>query len=436
MSPNASRAPGPADAGSTRTLPYAEDILPTEKASLPVVVWMAVAQFGIFLGLLAPVTVSLALKVQDLVPAAEAPGALGMVLSVAAVMALVANPVVGRLSDRTTSRWGRRRPWMIAGCAVFILGMVVIATAGSVAMVLVGWLLGQLGDNMILAPLLTTIADQVPEFQRGTVSANVGIMQNVGILAAAYVASWFVHNMFLLFVVPAVIATITVVVYCIVLPDRQVRVHAEPGGWMKLLRTFWVNPLEFPDFGWAWVSRFCMILSSFLFITFRLFFLQHRVELTTDEAVQAITAGVLIYTIALVIAAKIGGWLSDRYRRRKVFVIATAALFGVGTYLLAHVTSLSGYYLVEVLMGATYGIYYAVDMALVVDVLPNPDDAAKDLGVMNIANALPQSLAGALGGWLLGLGSTEGTNYTLLFLVAGIVAVLGAAAILPIKKVR
>lgn len=416
-------------------LPYAEDIVPTEKASFNVVLWMAVAQFGIFVGLLAPVTVSLALKVQELVPEDQAAGALGMVLSVAAFMALVANPVVGRLSDRTTSKWGRRRPWMIAGCAVFLLGMLVIGTAGSVAMVLVGWMLGQLGGNMILAPLLTTIADQVPEFQRGSVSANVGVMQNVGILVAAYVASWFVHNMVLLFVVPGVLATITVVIYCVVLPDRQVRVHPEPGGWAKLARTFWVNPREHPDFAWAWVSRFMLILSAFLFITFRLFFLQHRVELSTDEAVKAITTGVLIYTIALVVAAKIGGWLSDHYHRRKIFVIATAAMYGLGTYLLAHVTTVGAFYGVEALMGAAYGAYYAVDMALVVDVLPNPDDAAKDLGVMNIANALPQSLAGALGGFLLGIGGA-GTNYTMLFLVAGVVAVLGAVAIIPITKVR
>lgn len=143
----------------------------------------------------------------------------------------------------------------------------------------------------------------------------------------------------------------------------------------------------------------------------------------------------LIHSAFLVIAAKIGGWLSDRYQRRQIFAIATAVMYGVGTYLLAHVSTVGACYGIEALMGSAYGAYYPVDMALVVDVLPNPDDAAKDLGVMNIANALPQSLAGALGGLLLGIGGT-GTNYTMLFLVAGIVAVLGAVAIVPIKKVH
>ena len=85
-------------------------------------------------------------------------------------------------------------------------------------------------------------------------------------------------------------------------------------------------------------------------------------------------------------------------------------------------------------MGAGAGIYWAVDMALVIDVLPNPDDAAKDLGVMNIANALPQSLAGVVGSALLAMGA--GQNYFLLYTAAAVIALIGALAILPIRKVR
>lgn len=431
------RIPPPSATGGAAVgeLPYPEDVLPTRKAPPSVVILMALAQFGVFVALLAPVTVSLALKVQTLVPPSEAPTALGMVLTVAAFVALIVNPLVGRLSDRTASRWGRRRPWMVAGCAILLLGLTIVAVAGSIPMVLAGWMLAQLGGNMILAPLLTTIADQIPREQRGSVSANVGVMQNVGVLVAAYIASWFVNNMLLLFVVPAAIAIVTTLAYCAVLPDRQVRVHPDTEGWQSFFGTFWVNPVRHPDFGWAWWSRFCMILASFLFVTFRLFFLQERVELSTAQATQALTTGVLIYTIALVIVAKIGGWLSDRTGRRKIFVLAAAVMFGLGTYLLAHVTTVPSFYMVEALMGAGYGLYWAVDMALVVDVLPNPDDSAKDLGVMNIANALPQSLAGALGGFLLNVGAA-GTNYTLLFVVAGVIAVLGGLAVLPIKKVR
>lgn len=429
--------PPPPSAAPRDELPYAEDIVPTRPASRAVIYLMALAQFGTFVALLAPVTVSLALKIEQLVPEDQQAAALGTVLSVAAFVALVANPVIGRLSDRTTSRWGRRRPWMVGGAAVLLVGLLLIAVAGSVPVVMVGWMFGQLGGNMVLAPLLTTIADQVPQQQRGTVSANVGVMQNVGILVAAYIANWFVHDMLMLFLVPGALAAVTVLAYCFVLPDRQVRVHPPEGGGLKAtLMTFWVDPRRHPDFGWAWISRFMIILASFLFVTFRLFFLRDRVELTSEEAVQAITVGLLLYTGALVVTAKIGGWLSDRTGRRKIFVIIAAVSFALGTYLLVHVTTVPQFYWVEVLLGAGYGMYYAVDMALVVDVLPNPDDCAKDLGVMNIANALPQSLAGVVGAFLLSVGVSGADNYTLLYTVAAVIALLGAAAIIPIRKVR
>lgn len=415
---------------------FPEEIVPREKAGFPLIATMAIAQLGLFIALLAPVTVSLALKIQEILPAGQASAsALGTVLSVAAFVALVANPVVGRLSDMTTSRWGRRRPWMVGGSVVFLIGLATVAAAGSVGMVMLGWSLGQLGGNMILAPMLTTIADQVPEEQRGGVSANVGVMQNLGILVAAYVASWFVHNTFMLFLVPGVVAVATVLLYCFVLPDRQVRVHPSEGGLKTFLGTFWTNPVRYPDFGWAWLSRFCFILASFMFITFRLFFLQDQVQLDTESAVKAITVGLLIYTAALVVFAKVGGWLSDKLRRRKIFVILAVLIFALGTYLLVHVETLAAFYWVEAVMGIGAGVYWAVDMALVIDVLPNPDDAAKDLGVMNIANALPQSLAGVVGASLLAVG-TGGQNYFALYTAAAIIAVVGALAIVPIRKVR
>lgn len=408
---------------------------PTDRAPKRVVYGMALAQFGLFIGLLAPVTVSLALKTQTLVPEAEAATTNASILAVAAFVALVANPIIGRLSDLTTSRFGRRRPWMFVGVIAFVGALTIVAVATDIPTLLLGWCLAQLTGNAVLAPLLTTIADQVPPEQRGGVSANVGVAQNVGVLVAAFIASLFVTNMLALFLVPALIAFVTVAIYCFVLPDTAITQRPDLGGWKAFLFTFWVNPLKHPDFAWVWVSRFLITLASFLFVVFRLFFLQKEVGLSVQEATNVLTLGVLIYTVALVIFAKIGGWLSDRLKNRKVFVISSTVVFAVGLILLAHTTTVGMFYVVEVIMGAAYGVYVAVDTALVVDVLPNPDDAAKDLGVLNIANALPQSLAAAVGAVLLSVGGgTE--NYTALFWGAGIIGIIGALTILPVRSVK
>lgn len=408
---------------------------PAQKAPFKVVGGMALAQFGLFVALLAPVTVSLAIKVSSLVPGDGAAVVNGNVQSLAAFVALIANPLFGRLSDYTTSRWGRRRPWMFGGAIGFVAALAVLALAPSVPIVFAGWAFAQLFGNMILAPLLTTIADQIPEHQRASVSGNVGIMQNLGILAAAYVALWFVNDMFLLFVVPGVFAALTVILYCFLLPDKAITEKPSEGGGAKVfLMTFWVNPLKHPDFAWVWISRFLVTLSMFLFIVYRFFFLGHQVGIQDSAEIAGIVAtGVLINTLVLVVFAKIGGWLSDRTANRKGFVISATALFGVGIGLLSITHTVPMFYVVEAIMGMGYGIYVAVDTALVVDVLPNPDDAAKDLGVLNIANALPQSLAGGIGALLLGIGGGL-TNYPALFIGALVFAMLGAATIIPVRS--
>lgn len=130
------------------------------------------------------------------------------------------------------------------------------------------------------------------------------------------------------------------------------------------------------------------------------------------------------------------GKISDRTGRRKMLVAGSALLFAIGTGLLVHVSSLTGFYLVEALLGLAYGIYAAVDLALVVDVLPNPDDSGKDLGVFNIASALPQTAAPVVGAALLAVGSLQNQNYTLMLYVAGALALIGALVVLPIKGVR
>jgi MFS family permease len=173
-----------------------------------------------------------------------------------------------------------------------------------------------------------------------------------------------------------------------------------------------------------------------MFTTFRLFYLQDKLGLSLDKAPAAVSTGVLIYTIALVITGWVAGKISDRTGRRKFLVAGSTLLFGIGIVLLAHVSTLTGFYVVEAVLGVAYGIYVGVDLALVVDVLPNPDDSGKDLGVFNMANALPQTVAPLIGAALLGIGSADNQNYTALLYTAGVAALVGALVVLPIKKVR
>jgi MFS family permease len=176
------------------------------------------------------------------------------------------------------------------------------------------------------------------------------------------------------------------------------------------------------------------VLGSFLFSTFRVFWMVDHLKLTPAQAAGTVFTGVLIYTGVLVVVGQIAGYVSDRLGRRKFPVFLSTALFAVGLGLLTQVHTVTGFYLVEAILGAAYGIYMGVDLALVLAVLPHPEDNAKDLGVFNIANAGPQMVAPLLGAILLGVGG--GKNYTLLYLTAAALTFVGALAIMPVKKVK
>lgn len=399
-----SSGPGPADPtispsgspnliGPRLSIPYLGQ-RPQERRPGWFIGGVFLAQFGIFLALLGPATVSIALKVTTLTsdPAQQAAWT-GTALAPGALAAVIFNAVGGRISDRTTSRFGRRRPWLVIGFAGFLVAMLVIALGTTVLMLAIGWFLAQMCANVAFAAFLASLSDQLPQRQYGKTSGIVGIAQNLGVMAATWVSSIFESNMLLLFLVSAVVGFALVAAYALSLPEPVLRQNRHPFNLREFLGTFWTNPLRHPDFALAWWGRFMIILASFLFVTFRLFYMTNHLGLDRSRAVAAVALGVTIYTVASMVASLLAGWLSDATGRRKAFVAAAILLFAIGTYLLLHVNSVNGFYLVEGVMGFAYGSYVAVDLALVFEVLPDRENNGKDLGVFNMANALPQSIA-------------------------------------------
>ncbi|RUR01884.1 MFS transporter [Labedella endophytica] len=414
---------------------------PTEPAKPSYVAWLLIAQLVFFIALLGPAIVGIGLKITSLVDAGAIDpngvnGAAAVLGGVGALFATIANVVFGRLSDRTTSRWGRRRIWIVSGTVIMTFAFLIMALAPNLLWATVGWALAQLGANMTLAPFIATIADQVPKFQRGKITASLGIAQNVGVLGGTYVAQAFVGNLVIMFVGPAVLAIIVMVIFAVVLPDRRLPIRPPRATLRDWAETFWVSPRKNPDYALAWWSRFLITFAAFGFTTFRFFYLLRHVGVPEEDVLGVISTSVLIYTIALVGASYFAGWLSDRLGRRKVFVWSSTALFALGTFALIFVNDVGSFYVLEALLGIAFGIYVGVDLALVVDVLPDPENSGKDLGVFNIANALPQTIAPLIGGILVYVSDPTGNNYALWFSVCAIAAIVGALVIFPIKKVR
>lgn len=410
-------------------------VIATQRVSKLYLAGLGIAQFGIFIAILSPIFVSMQLKAQELNPSDPA-SIIGTVLPIGALGALISNPLFGALSDRTRTRWGRRKPWLLGGIVGLAIGLGLVAGSTNVLQITLAWLVCQIASNAASAALVASFADNVPIEQRGRASSIIAIAQNVSILAGIYLAVYLIGNLPVLFLAPGVLGVLCVVMYVLVSKDVLPTNPVKPFTFVNIISSFWTNPVKNPDFAFAWWSRFLITFSAFMFTTYRFFYMQDRIGLSKTDAAAAVAFGVLLYTIALLISSLISGYLSDRVRRRKIFVAGSTFLFAIGLIVLAHSSTLGVFYTAEIVMGFAYGIYTAVDTALVVDVLPNADRPGKDLGVINIANALPQSLAPAVGLILLKIGSSAGENYTALIWGAGIASILGALVIIPIKRVR
>ncbi|MFE5410921.1 MFS transporter [Microbacterium sp. NPDC056569] len=414
---------------------------PTDPAPKKYVVWLLIAQLVFFIALLGPAIVGVGLKIQDLVHLGAidenaATGAAGILGGVGALFATIANVVFGKVSDRTTSKWGRRRIWIVLGTVTMTIAFVIMALAPNLVIATIGWALAQFGANMTLAPFTATLADHVPRFQRGKIGAALMIAQQVGVLGGVYVAQFFADQMLIMFVVPSILAIVAMVIFAFVLDDQVLPEKPPAMSIREILQTFWVSPVKFPDYALAWWSRFLIMFAAFGFSAFRFFYLLNHVDVREADIPSVISQSVLIYTAALVVASYTCGWLSDRLGRRKVFVWVSTALYAAGTVALIFAQDIPTFILIELILGIAFGIYLGVDMALVLDVLPNPDDSGKDLGVFNIANALPQTFAPMLGAIFVYVGDETGNNYGLWFTICGVLCLIGALVIFPIKKVR
>ena len=394
----------------------------------------ALAYMSTCLLFLAPLLVSLALKVNSLVGLEQAPNSLALVAGVGAAVAMFTNPFCGKLSDRTSSPLGLRRPWIVGGLVGGTLGVLVVALAPTIPVVLLGWCVAQVGFNALLAAMVAVLPDQVPVEQRGMVAGVLGVCLPVASVVGTFLVKLFTGNTVAMFLVPCAVAAAFILLFAVTLPDRRLDSGDRPAWSVReLASTFWVSPRRNPDFAWAFTSRFLFVLAYAFLVTYQAYYLLDHLGSTEADVPQQVFLGTLVQSVVLVAASLLGGRLSDWTGRRKVFVVTASVIYGVALFVIAAAVSFNGFLVGMALGGLGFGLYMAVDLALVVDVLPDPDTAAKDLGVLNIAGALPSAIAPAIAPVILAVG---GGSYGVLYAVAGVCALAAAAAIIPVTRVR
>lgn len=388
------------------------------------------ANIGVWLGIYAPIQVLLP-EQAELLDAANKELVFGVVTGVGAVVSLFANPLVGLASDRTRSRFGRRHPWTLLGAVVGAIGLVVLAAAGDVVTMTIGWCIVQAGLNGMLATLTSAVPDRVPVGQRAQIGGLVGISQMLGTVLGAVVVTVLVTSLPGGYLVCAVVVVLGAVAFVLRTPDRPLpRTWRPSNRWRDVLAELRVSPRAHPDFAWAWSCHFLINLGNALGTLYLLFFLKDAVHYPDPDT--GLLIMMALYGAALIVGGLTVGWLSDKTGKRKPYVWLAVGVMAAAAFVLTFSQTWPAALAASPLLGIGFGAYWAVALAILTQVLPAAQDRAKDLGVVNIANLLPQVIAPLVATVIL---STLG-GYPALFAAAGIATLAAGALITGVKTVR
>ncbi|RKS17997.1 MFS transporter [Arthrobacter sp. AG1021] len=415
-------------AGAPGSVPAALQV-PTRRVGAGWITALVIVHIGINVGFFAPIQVLLGLHAQQL-DASQKNAILSLVTGVGAAVSLVANPLFGALSDRSTSKFGRRIPWVFFGTLAGALSLLLMSTAQTVSLLVLGWALMQAAGNAALAAIFATIPDKVPVEQRGMVGGLVALGQTCGSLIGAVIGMYAAQDLVFGYAIVAVAVALCSIPYVMMRQDVPLPKGALPA--LKageFLKSFWINPVKHKDFGWAWLTRFMLYLGCQLCLVYLLFFLQD--QLGHPDPAQGVLVLTAIYAFCVIFSSVISGKISDRDGKRKKFVIISSVIVALAAGVLAFASNFTTAVIAAVLLGIGFGAYLAVDFALLTQVLPHADSRGKDLGMINIANSLPQVVA-PLVAWL---SVTWFGGYPTLFLISAVISLVGAALVRQIKSV-
>jgi MFS family permease len=406
---------------------------PTRPVRAGWVALLSVASLGVWMGFFTPIQVLLPQQVAAIDPGHKE-AALGVVTGLGALAAVVANPLAGAWSDRTTARWGRRHPWTLGGALGAVAALVLLSGQRSVLGVALAWVAAQVCLNAMLAALTAAVPDRVPVAQRGAVSGWVGIPQVLGVVVGVVLVTQVVTGLRAGYLAVAAAVLLLSLPFTLATRDDALPAAYRPGrvprAWRALPGRAVAGLRAHPDYGWAWLTRFLVQLGNALGTLYLLYFLTDAVRVQDPPG--ALLTLILVYTLALMATTVVTGVRSDRTGRRRRYVIVAGLVMAAAALALAAVPTWPVAVAAAAVLGGGYGSYVAVDAALITQVLPSATARARDLGIVNIANSAPQVLAPALAAPIV---STLG-GYPALYGLTAAVTVAGSVLVTRIRGVR
>ncbi|MEH3075788.1 MAG: MFS transporter [Quadrisphaera sp.] len=376
---------------------------------------------------------SLTLKATAL-GAATATTTISLSSGIAGVLTLLTLPTIGALSDRTRSRFGRRRPYLVASAVSFALGGALLVVAPNVPLFVAAHLLITLG--FVAAGVTTTalLADQVPADRRGPAAAFLSLSTAMGALVGLAMAQPFGASLALVVGLPTAFAVVTLLLLAVFLREQPAAAQPASFDLRSALSVFWVNPVRHPDFALVFASRMLVFSGVAALNGYQAIYLLQEIGLTPAGLGGAILLTVVVNCGISLLVAPFIGRLSDRLGVRRPFILVAALILGAGLVAASVASGFPSYLVACGVVALGQGVYFAVELALATRVLPDPDNPAKDLALVKVADNLPVTLVAAIAPALLAIGG--GGNFAALFITGAASAVLGGVLILFVRSSR
>lgn len=362
--------------------------------------------FGLMmLALLTPSILLLTFRMMDIDPDGYLKS-YGMVAGIGAFFALIGNPIGGAVSDRTNIAFGRRRTWILLGALLGSAGLLLVGFGTAIWQIVIGWSAAQFFFNFAMASYMALIPEQVKAEKQGTISGIIGLVgpaaASAGMVLMMVMTSVSADVKWTLLILLGVVGP---VVSLFLIKDGKVTITSAPKSKVKVMERIgkiYPSPRKYPSFTYAIVAKFFLMLgygsASYLTVM-----LVNRMNYTQEEATKGLGVINIAMILAMALMSIVGGAWSDKVRKQKPFLYTSAAIMIIGILIFAFIPQFPAIMTAAVILGLGAGCFSAVDTALVARILPRKEDAAKDFGIMNVANTLPQSIVPALAPLVIGL---------------------------------
>ena len=374
--------------------------------------------------------------------------ALGLIVSLGALPALLVPLISGALSDRCTRAEGRRKPYIATGVLVNVFGLLGMALGvsvfKSVPFYCLAYVLVQVGNNIATGAYMGVIPDIVPENERGKASGFMALMTQLGTLVGAVAVGMLLGKLPSLMKYGAIMGVMLIVgAWTYFGIQEKQHTNKDAFDFRAYLKSLWIDPKKYPDFAWVWITRFLVMLGFYAIQPFIKYYLVDvvGVERSKVDSVAPQLLGIILIVSSF--TGYYGGKLSDKIGRKKVVFLANGLITVVAPlFILCHDVKLA--LVVGALFGFGYGAYISVDYALGTDVLPEGTNQGKDMAVWHVAMTLPQTLMAPIAGWLISLPGKSGVGesvryttegYASIFVVCSICFAFGAYLLRNVKSV-